>query len=730
MAGSAAMLGGLSGCSALAGGHAWRRRAGPVVPFEYGCARALYEQHRHPRLLLGPDDLAALRDECRRGPCRVLLDALLRKVEPVAAGVPGSDEMAAMLAGRSGRTNGWTILTNLHDMALVGWLAEDERVLDAARRALLGDAIAHSPADVGAFAYDLLQPGLSEADQGHMREDVAKQMRKLLEMAGQQHLQGAGGNFVMTYLLYGLLWMLAIDGEEPGLEAERSTLLRGFEAALYQGLGEGGYPAEDIGYGTMMAGRLTLTAACVRRAGLYDAFASCPRLSRLGQAILHFVQPWGEFLSNTGDHGDDFRERENALPYLARYNRDPSLMWLMGSLTSVNLDKEYRDPEVESARAVSLAPGFQVPISAVSLITLPDSPRPVHPREARVPTAFRDADRGIVSFRSGWGDDDIYAYFDGSQRPTAALGHAHDSGGHFSLTALGEYFAVGPGRYGIEQDQHNVLLVDGRSGRSTGGKWAPSSYQGRLIAYRPDPLCDYAAADNTALSNCCWSFRHFGLVKGAAGHEMPGYAWTVDDVNGANDYREFWWTMHSEPSSAIALEGDHAVVHGKRHGHQLRVHFAIPAPESYPKPHTLELAQDMPGTSSYTYVSQEEQERNSTATVHHAVYFRPRLIAKLKGYNGQIMAVMVPQRRDAIAPSIESVPTLKGALAMRLTFASVTDTILWSFSHHLLEADGIRARGRWAVVRRSRADGRVLAYTIDQADRLEIDHRTYRIPRG
>jgi hypothetical protein len=747
LAGAAAVLSVLPACNfvspsrttdtAKARPGALRQRSDAVVRFDFGCARPLYEKRIHPRVMIGPDGVKALREKCRSGQSRALLERLRRKVEPMVKGVLASKDLPAFLKTPAGRR----IVGGLDNMAMVGVVGEDEKALDAALRVLVNGGVSLGHADV-VVAYDLLQPLLSGPDQRRLAEQALKQLRACHQESGEHFLLGAGANVRMHFTLCALMWLMTIDGDPgiPALDVERTDLVRRFEAALYSGLGEGGYPNEDTGYGTLMASRLGLVAIAARRAGLYNAYEQCPRFARFGRAMLHFVQPWGEFLSNTGDHSDDFRAREQVLPSLARYHNDPTLMWLMGTLVHPSLDKKYRDIRYPVLDETVLAPGFQVPTNAMSLMALADAPDPLHPRLADIPTAFVDQDRGIVSLRSGWDSDDTFVFFDGSQRPSGAQGHAHDSGGHFSISSLREYFAVGPGRFGTEQDQHNVLLIDGKSGRSTNGQWGTSPYQGRLIDYRPDPFCDYAAADNTTQANVYWSFRHLGLVKNPAptgksrkagryaeseSTGTPGYVWTVDDVNGANDFREFWWTLLSDPGNKIELAGDHAIIHGWRTGNMLRVHFAIPSPKSYPKPHTLELAQDVPNTSSYKYISRKEMENNAFHTVHHAVYFRPRLIGKMKGYNGRIMAVMVPQKKGAPAPVIESLPTVEGALAMRLTFPLVKDTIIWAYNHQLLEADGIRARGTWLVVRRSRKDGRVIARTTHKADWLEIDGRPY-----
>ena len=74
-------------------------------------------------------------------------------------------------------------------------------------------------------------------------------------------------------------------------------------------------------------------------------------------AMLHFVQPWGEHLSNTGDHGDDFRDRQLIL---ARQDQ----LWLLRTLSypTQMLAKQNMWPEV------ALAKGQQVPCSAFSLL--------------------------------------------------------------------------------------------------------------------------------------------------------------------------------------------------------------------------------------------------------------------------------------------------------------------------------------------------------------------------
>lgn len=306
-----------------------------VVPFEFACARKLYEERLHPRLLLGPEDLGPLREACRRGWCQKVLASLRLKVDPLIAEVLASGDLSALVGNPTGARNGGhprgqVINNSLDDIVLVGLLEDDDKALDAARRVLLSGP-ASSPNNYNVvFGYDLIQPHLSAADRRTIAGWLVEHMRRMLGSMKPTYLQSAGSNIGMAYMLVALMVLLAVDGDEgvPDLAAERSRLLLLFEAALYSSIGEGGYPVEDIGYGTLMTGRVARVATCLRRAGLFDAYQKAPRFTQFGRAMLHFVQPWGMYLSNTGDHGDDFGCRDLVLAHLARYNNDPTLIWL------------------------------------------------------------------------------------------------------------------------------------------------------------------------------------------------------------------------------------------------------------------------------------------------------------------------------------------------------------------------------------------------------------------
>jgi hypothetical protein len=572
-----------------------------------------------------------------------------------------------------------------------------------------------------ALAYDLLYQHISEPERESCREALKRDIEARLENSDLGYYRRAGHNITLITTLSAIWDLLAIKGDPgaPEFEAEQAKLLSMLDATMHVVFGPDGYPEEDMGYGTFVAGWMSQLVEALRRAGIYDPYKVCPCYASFGRAILHFVQPWGEHLSNTGDHGDDFGQREFVLARLAQETDDPTLMWLLGTLS-------YGGPDAE----VKLRPGFQVPTSTLSLITLPEALEPVHPSRRTVPTQFRDRGRGIVSFRSGWRDDDTFVVFDGSQRSPAAQGHFHASCGHFSLSALGEYFAIDTGRYNIEQNCHNVVLVDGKSGRSTNGEWDYTKYHGLLMDYLPGDFVDFAAVDSSHQHDCYWARRCLGLVKGRGA--TSAYVWTVEDINKANDLREYWWQLHTSPENTIKTNTNSASVKGWRKGNWLDVHWVLPEPHEYPEPHRLqEVTQDEATPSSYKYIpdphKRAQEAPRPAAMVHYSVFVRPRLIAKVSGLNGRFMSLMLPRLKGEKPARIKRLDSVPNSLAVRISFPDVEDTLIFAYEHNLLEAGDVKGRGQWCVVRRSRKTGRVLDYALGHGTALSTDGRPLRV---
>ena len=712
--------------------------------FDFGCAADLYRKRIHPRVLVGPDDLVRLRDRVKRGGGRRLMQALRNKVQPLAQAALEADDLPGLIAdyNRSPDHLGPDIALGIHEMAMVAAIDSDAEMVEATRRVLLAapDADPRSRDDHPcrrvtylarpfALAYDLIAPHLTNRDRractGWLSDSSIPHI--IASIPPQQYYRAAGANIPVYGTENAFPALMAVTGDPgvPSLNQERELLTSYLRASLHAAIGPDGYPVEDIGYGTSITDSLIMVSDILRRAGLYDAWSEYPRLKAYGGAILHFVQPWGRHMSNTGDFTDHWGNREYGLTRVAAETGDPTLLWLVGTLAH-NSDHGTPKEEEDFGDEVLLRSGLRVSPTASCLILLDELQKPVRPRASTVPTQFRDRGRGLVSFRSGWKDDDTFVVFDSSQRSPACQGHDHACAGNFTLSALGEYFGIDCGRYCNEQQEHNVVLINGKSGVSHEGKWMAAPHAGILLDYAPGKFCDFAAADLALQSQCRWARRYLGLVKGQTGKGGPsGYVWTVEDVNHADDLAEFWWTLNTHPRNTIELHPTRATIHGCQVGAALDVHVALLPENQYPDPHTLRFAQDVNTCRATGYVGDPttNADHYSTQGVHGSVMVRPRLIAKVKGWNGRFMSLMVPRAGNSRPPAVKQLKTHYDAFAVRVTFRDVEDTIIWAYHHGLLEAADIEAKGQWCVVRRSRKTRKVLRYALGEGTSLRVGGR-------
>lgn len=695
----------------------------------FGQAATLYRKAVHPRLLLDRDGIEELKERAGSSNGRAILRAMRRQVSPAVrvAGEVGDLRNLFSSKDEKARQAGALLHTHVFDLALLGLLQEDDRALDAAVRTVdaapeliraLPEKMERGGPNRALFlAYDILYDRLDPGAAAELRREV---LERIIEWYGprieREMFVAPGMNMPIGRCLHVAFPALAFQGD-PGMPDLRprietcSRFLRGF---CRTALGPNGYPEEDIGYGTSCVSSVTELGELLFRSGHFNLFRH-PGWRRFGQALLHFVQPWGHSLTVTGDFGHLPSLSSMLLARMTHETGDRSLLWVYRQL-----DLGSQSPQVRLSNGLRVMAGY----SSLLYLNVLEGRFP-QPGEAGVPMQFCDRGRGIVSVRSSWGPEATYAHFDSSQRRPSVMGHWHCSAGHFSLSALGEYFSIDTGRYNIDRDQHSVMLVDGQSPYSTQGEWTATNVMGRILDFTPGDLLDTAVIDSSQMSDCFWSFRTLGLVKG---DEVTPYLWTVDDVNKANDFREFWWTLQTHPSNRVGVRGERAWIHGHRHGNRLDIGFAYPGPEEYPKPHRLKLEWGEITTSSYKYETGDYRKKlRRRDPMAWSALWRPRLMAKLSGYNGKLMAVMVPVRKGRAQVRIERLASVPNSLAMKVYFARVTDTLIYAYEHGFLEAEDIAGEGDFALVRRRRRDGAVLAWAMRKGVALKVGKERFTV---
>ncbi len=688
---------------------------------QFGCAAKLYRKSGHPRMLFDQGQLDSLQKLVKTDDGKKILGAMQRELRPVIQRARETPDLTKLFLGKDDDSAGFSfsLVSRSFEIGLVGLLTENRLAVDTALRILetiprLGKGFVDDDScgiyPLFYLAYDLLHDRLGPQTAAEIREWTLEHVLKGLRGRVERLLYiGPGMNVPLCNCRYAIYPTLAIQGDPgvPDLSDFIEVGCRFMKAFCKTGIGPNGFPEEDIGYGTACISYVIEIGEMLLRSGHMDLFKQ-PNLRAFGRALLHFVQPWGEALSITGDIGNGWTYDHVPLARIAHETKDPTLIWLLDSTINPSYGEQ-----------VKLKNGRRVLGRYSSLLYLDVlKSAPVHPADADLPTAFEASQRGIVSVRSSWDRNATFAFMDGSQRRASVAGHWHSSAGHFSLTALGEYFSVDTGRYNCDYDQHSVMLVDGESPHSTEGEWGGVNRMGRLLDFTPGPVCDTATVDSSQMNDCFWSFRTMGLVKG---DEITPYLWTVDDVNKANDFREFWWTLQTHPRNQIKARGEEATIIGARHGNMLDIGFAYPSPEEYPTPHSLKITQDVITTSSYKYVKGDLDElTEERAPLTWSVLKRPRLIAKLSGYNGKLMSVMVPRRKGRKPTNIQRLESCPNSLAVKIVFPRVTDTLIYAYEHGFLESEDIVAEGDFLIVRRRRRDNKVVASAMRNGTSLTV----------
>lgn len=350
--------------------------------FSFGCARELYQTKQHPRLLCDADSLAHLKKKLAAGQGLKLMDALRAKVAPYVNYVHESKDVGASLVHYA-RTNdqmgGW-VITYLADMAFVGVIDNDERAISAVIKVLDAIPAAEESGPKDSYrmgyeagfgnlhvAFDLVYNHMSKGQrQAYCKWLVKSCILGSLEfIRPKRYIRAAAVNVKIVGMVSGLLAALVIEGEPgvPDLKKEKAELLQYLEATLFTFVGENGYPPEDIGYGTGMVGIVSRVLESLNRAGVLNPYTLNPIYEKYGRAILHFMQPWGEFSSNLGDYAADVGYTSLVIPRLAAHTNDPTLLWMQSTLTypsgasGPNDIKKLRKQWPEAF----IAPGLKVP---------------------------------------------------------------------------------------------------------------------------------------------------------------------------------------------------------------------------------------------------------------------------------------------------------------------------------------------------------------------------------
>lgn len=497
---------------------------------------------------------------------------------------------------------------------------------------------------------------------------------------------------------------------------------------LRHGCDEDGFPFEGLGYGHGVFDLLYLFAQVMKQSGRVDLFASEPVLGRIPDASRQMLFPNAGSLGSTNDTGT---RSPWSIPWLhltaAVWNRPDQIGFWEAFCGPDTPNKPYGDIWPWHARLLGQDERFieHCDLGLVLNFLWWRAERPLAPLEAcPLPTADRASRAGIAAFRTDWGREAVFVSMLASGRSHCCHGHAHNDCGHVNFVVGGEYLAIDTGRYNDNEDQHSVILIDGRNaagksenhwGGLSKGVQQCDAPAGRITAFQRHPMVDYCKVDAALQKNCRWADRHLLFIRCGRG---DAYTVLVDNINPDDQPHDYVWQLQLNPEASITIDGPRqATVEGK--DARLEISFALKPPviDSKLERTDLSLRHDI-REWSWPY------GRNQDTTVLEAIGLmstsvrRPRLLAERRAENGQFTAVIVPRRKDQPPLRVTDCSTPK-LFRIRVTGDGWEDTVIAALDHALIDLDEAFGFTEFALVRRNPA-GQILGIWTVNGAALEL----------
>jgi len=691
----------------------------------------LFHDDIHPRLFLGPDDIPALRERSTRGVGLRVVNVMRKRAADYLS--PASSTYVDLKAGVTGLLKGFGggVFSDgadaLHCYAwlytLTGeakWAGRVRDILRCVVSQWKGELIAPGfqtnvcYASFGGqlvVAYDMvhdtMDAGEREAVEKYIREVIVEGYRRDVLNKPSEHFWGLGTNIFLRNFEKYVVAMAATWRNTDEDKAALEEAIRMVRASLHMGVDKGGAIYEGPGYGWRDTEWLGFIAETFYRVGAANLWKEEPRYAALHQHWAHLVLPGNRGVHCYCDAHVHMKGRPHVgLLLAARRMGDPVAQWSWEQLGG-------RDTYFDVGPAPDC---FTHQLGLVALWD-DDQADATPPPNATYPTARNSGDAGVITMRTGWGDDDLAFNLLASSHTPGSNIHQQVDAGHFSLFALGEAFSVDSGYGDIGGEFHSVIRPYGQNPARAPRGFDQMWHGGRVESFHAGRDADVACVNTSEQWETIWAYRDAMVIRAAG---APAYVLLLDRVNAGHDYEQYQWRLNSHPDNTIAIDAaaEQATIHGQTN--RLQLAWAYPGADQYPKPHALRLSTHLlDGAPRAVTPVGPNGTHGQGWPEGYGIGSRPQLVADLLGYNGTLLSAMMPRRADDSPVDVQWIHG-RGQFGFHLNFGDVVDTVIVSEHHRIIDLDGVKAEARM-VVRRCDQAGQVLWWSAADAYAVHIN---------
>lgn len=320
------------------------------------------------------------------------------------------------------------------------------------------------------YSYDFIYNYMTDAQRTEVRNFFsATTTGKLLPVTTNPDPRINRDNIVPVGTQWALL-ALAIEGE-TGYDANvYSQAVQAMNAYFQYGVYDTGAPTEDmhyLNYG-MSFGSQTLIAMAKRGDSLFNN----PNFQNLKKWYVNSIEPYGYKFTTLGDTPNDLGGLLPNYVLMKWLNpNDPVIdfIWrnrVRDDYTGIKYRNDFLMAAMygldwmggETTEKAPVADDYGVDNNSnPPIVTL----KPYSPAALNLPKSFIDSNRGLYITRNEWSQNAMAMQFE-TNTDSFGPSHTQSNATDFTLTALGQKWAIDRGYHIMESKNHSTILIDGK----------------------------------------------------------------------------------------------------------------------------------------------------------------------------------------------------------------------------------------------------------------------------